>query len=191
MDYLFKLFCVIAIASLSAAQDEYFDTVLQDTTQDTVDDETTITPIESFKIEREKHIDSTLELEPAEVENVKSAGFYSFIQYVLYKDDSYRKYPRRIDCIIETLKKSNAINEVSTDEMNVKFMILETTNSSVTVAFKDDDGFKQDIGSNIESANYGCLVPGLVSVIILASILLALISLVICTNRNNPLPSEA
>ena len=136
-------------------------------------------------------LDSTLELEPEEVEKVRSAGFYSFVEHHLYNHDSYRKYPRRIDCIMETLKKNKAVNEISSDDMNAKFVILSRTNTNVTVAFKNADGFIQDITPNVESANYGCLVPGLVSVIILTSILLALISLVICTNRNNPIPSEA
>lgn len=135
--------------------------------------------------------DSTLGLKPAEKEIIISTAFYSFVEYNLYKDDTLKKYPRRIDCIMDTLRKKNAITEISTDDMNEKFKILETTYSSVTVAFENARGFMDDITPIVENANYSCLIPGMVSVIILASILLAIISLVVCTNKNNPLPSEA
>lgn len=130
-------------------------------------------------------------MESAEDKKIKSDGFYEFVQHKLIKDDTLKKYPRRVECIMETLKKKKAIDDISTDDMKEKFEILEITNSTVIIAFKNADELFNDIISNVEDANFGCLMPGLVSVIILASILLSLISCVICTNKNNPLPSQS
>jgi len=130
-------------------------------------------------------------LEPAEDKRIKSDGFYEFVQHKLIKDDTLKKYPRRVECIMETLKKKKAIDDISTDDMKENFEIVKITNSTVTIVFMNADELLNDIMSKVEDANFGCLMPGLVSVIILASILLGLISCVICTNKNNPLPSQA
>lgn len=130
-------------------------------------------------------------MEPDEDKKVKSDGFYEFVQHKLIKDDTLKKYPRRVECIMEKLKKNNAFDDISTDDMKEKLVLVEITNSTVTIAFKNADELMNEITSKVEDANFSCLMPGLMSVIILASILLSLISCVICTNKNNPLPSES
>lgn len=105
---------------------------------------------------------------------------YAFIEESLRKNEDLRKYQRRIECIMLSLKASDTAQELTpTFSHDIEKGTVEVVNKEQVL---------EQAQETIDTANFHCLLPGITSVVILGSVLVIVISLVVCLSKGDPRP---
>lgn len=112
---------------------------------------------------------------------MSTAVFYHLIEKKLYRDHTLKKYPRRIDCIIEKMREKESHDLI---DAKIIYEMVKVEAEKISVRVQSPDVILLESKSIIEDTNFSCLMPGIVSVTILGSIMLIVISLVICLSKN-------
>jgi hypothetical protein len=109
--------------------------------------------------------------------------FYLALHAALQDESNLKRYIRRVDCVVETLRTKEAFDEVGVDEGEV---ITDHVNGKKIYSFRQRDAVIERLRDSTDSANLGCLAPGVFSVCILLIICGFVISCLICLVRGDP-----
>ncbi|KAG5674357.1 hypothetical protein PVAND_004332 [Polypedilum vanderplanki] len=107
--------------------------------------------------------------------------FYVALAEGLKEHESLRKYIRRVDCVLQKLKEENVFYIINKED--ARTFMTEQHGMNVTKFHKQDENLKK-LREEIDSANIGCIIPGVISVGILFSICSFVIGCLICLKRS-------
>lgn len=133
---------------------------------------------ESTTTENSKPISS----QQPKTEEDEKEEFYLALTEALKEEDDFRKYIRRVDCVIKELQKEDAFDKI-TKENAETFTIIQS--DKFITKFHNKDEVIENLKEEIDSANVSCIVPGVFSVCILFSICAIVISCLVCLVRGD------
>lgn len=120
--------------------------------------------------------ESTAQISPNEISSLKAAALPDLVNQTLYNDNNYRTNPKKIECIIEYIKKNDYNEEFTLEVANIQ-------NSTVSIKFQNNDKNAQKLQSIIDDANSSCFNSGFISIIILSILMFAIVGTVVWLSK--------